>query len=140
MPRVFEHVDPEALGPPKGWTNGMVAPADGRVLFVAGQDAADPDGRVTADGFVEQFDRALGKVLTVVEAAGGGPESVGRMTIYVTELDTYRKSRPALGGVYRARMGKHFPAMSLVEVSRLVEPGAKVEIEATAVLPGTPTP
>jgi enamine deaminase RidA (YjgF/YER057c/UK114 family) len=130
----YVHVDPQELGAPRGWTHGMLGPASGRILFIAGQDAAEPDGHVTTDDFVEQFDLALHKVLVVVRAAGGQVTSVGRMTIYVTDLDTYRALRPEIGRVYRGRMGKHFPAMALVEVTRLVDPRAKVEIEATAVL------
>jgi enamine deaminase RidA (YjgF/YER057c/UK114 family) len=132
---MFEQVNPDELGPPRGWTNGMLAPSGARVLFVAGQDAAEPGGAVTTDDFVEQFDRALAKTLIVLREAGGGPSAIGRMTVYVTDLDAYRSSRRAIGEVYRARMGKHFPAMALVEVSRLVDPRGKVEIEATAVLP-----
>ena len=131
----FEAINPEALGEPKGWTNGMLAPPDGRVLFVAGQDAANAEGDVTTDDFVEQFDIALAKVLTVVERAGGGPESIGRMTVFVTDLDAYRSMRKPIGASYRARMGRHFPAMALMEVSRLVDPRGLVEIEATAVIP-----
>ena len=130
----YEHINPDELGAPRGWTNGMLAPADGRVLFVAGQDAAEVGGEVATDDFVEQFDLVLGKVLTIVRAAGGGPEDVGRMTIFVTELDEYRSGRREIGERYRAHMGKHFPAMALVEVRGLLDPGAKVEIEATAVI------
>ena len=130
----YERVNPESLGPPRGWTNGMLAPAGGRVLFVAGQDAANPDGEVDTDDFVEQFDLALAKALTVVTEAGGTARDIGRMTIYVTDLDAYHAARPEIGQAYRARMGRHFPAMALVEVSRLVDPRGKVEIEATAVL------
>lgn len=130
----FEAINPDRLGPPKGWTNGMLAPAGGRVLFVAGQDAATADGVVTTDDFVEQFDLALEKMLSVVTEAGGGPESIGRMTVFVTDLDAYRSARKPVGEVYRARMGKHFPAMALMEVSRLVDPRGLVEIEATAVI------
>lgn len=130
----YVRVDPQELGAPRGWTNGMLGPAGGRVLFVAGQDAAEPEGHVTTDDFVEQFDLVLQKVLSVVRAAGGEVASIGRMMIYVTDLDAYRALRPEIGRVYRSRMGKHFPAMALAEVSRLVDPRAKVEIEATAVL------
>jgi enamine deaminase RidA (YjgF/YER057c/UK114 family) len=133
---MFEQLNPEELGRPSGWTNGMLAPPGARVLFVAGQDAATPDGEVTTDDFVEQFDLALGKILVVVRAAGAGPSAIGRMMVYVTDLDAYRANRRAIGEVYRARMGKHFPAMALVEVTRLVDPRGKVEIEATAVIPG----
>ena len=129
----FELINPEELGAPRGWSNGMLAPANGRLLFVAGQDAAEQGGVIT-DDFVEQFRVALDKSLTVVREAGGGPESIGRMTLYVTELDTYRQARPEIGEVYRSFMGRHFPAMALVEVVRLVDPRAKVEIEVTAVI------
>ena len=137
---MFEHIDPEELGPPKGWTNGMLGPAGGRVLFVAGQDAANPEGVVTTDDFIEQFDIALKKTLSVVTLAGGDATAIGRMTVFVTDLDAYRASRRDLGGVWRAHMGKHYPAMALVEVSRLVDPRGKVEIEATAVLPAEAGP
>ena len=116
----------------------MLGPPGGRVLFVAGQDAADADGEVTTDDFVEQFDIVLRKTLTVVTEAGGGAKDIGRMTIYVTDMDAYRGSLKPIGEVYRAHMGRHFPGMALVEVSRLVDPRGKVEIEATAVLPGSP--
>lgn len=132
----WERINPDSLGPPRGWTNGMLAPEGARVLFVAGQDAANADGEVTTDDFVEQFDLALAKTLTVVTEAGGGAKDIGRMTIYVTDLDAYRAARGPIGEAYRARMGRHFPAMALVEVSRLVDPRGKVEIEATAVLAG----
>ncbi len=132
---MFDAVDPPELGPPRGWTNGMLAAPGARILFVAGQDAAGPEGSVETDDFVAQFDRALEKTLAVVRGAGGAPEAIGRMTIYVTDLDAYRESRRAIGEAYRARMGKHFPAMALVEVSRLVDPRGKVEIEATAAIP-----
>lgn len=131
----FDAINPDALGPPRGWTNGMLAPAGGRLLLVAGQDAALPGGEVATDDFVEQFGLALDKVLAVVRDAGGGPEDVGRMTVFVTDLDAYREARRPLGDLWRARMGSHYPAMALVEVSRLVDPRAVVELEATAVIP-----
>jgi enamine deaminase RidA (YjgF/YER057c/UK114 family) len=133
---MFEHVDPAELGAPRGWTNGMLAAPGARILFVAGQDAATVEGSVETDDFVAQFDTALAKTLAVVREAGGTPESIGRMTVFVTDLDAYRASRSEIGAAWRARMGKHYPAMALVEVSRLVDPRGKVEIEATAMLPG----
>jgi enamine deaminase RidA (YjgF/YER057c/UK114 family) len=131
----FDRIDPPELGEPRGFTHGMLAPAGARILLVAGQDAAEPGGHVTTDDFVEQFRIALSKALTVVRAAGGGPESIGRMTIYVTDVAAYRAQRRAIGAVYRDLMGRHFPAMALVEVRALVDPRARVEIEATAALP-----
>lgn len=130
----YELINPEELGDPRGWTNGMLGPVDGRVLFVAGQDASGPEGTVTEENFVDQFSMALGKAITVVREAGGGPEDIGRLTIFVTDMDTYLSSRGELRDAYRSLMGRHYPAMALVQVSRLVDPKAQVEIEATAVL------
>jgi enamine deaminase RidA (YjgF/YER057c/UK114 family) len=137
LPMTFEHINPDALGEPKGWTNGMLGPEGGRVLFIAGQDAAEPEGEVATDDFTVQFGLALEKTMAIVEEAGGRAEDIGRMTIFVTDLDVYRAERRRLGDVYRATMGKHFPAMALVEVKRLVDPRALVEIEATAVIPAS---
>lgn len=130
----YELINPEQLGAPSGWTNGMLAPAGGRILFVAGQDAAGPEGEVTTDDFVEQFRIALDKALTVVREAGGTPESIGRITLFVTDIEEYRESRKELGVVYRSLMGKHFPAMALLQVRGLVDPRAKIEMEVTAVI------
>ena len=130
----YEHINPEELGAPRGWTNGMLVPADGRILFVAGQDAAEPGSEVTTDDFVEQFGIALGKAVTVVREAGGGPEDVGRLTIFVADIEEYRTRRSELKEVYRAYMGRHYPAMALVQAAGFVDPRAKVEIEATAMI------
>jgi enamine deaminase RidA (YjgF/YER057c/UK114 family) len=132
---VFEPVNPSALGTPRGYTHGLLAPAGWRVLFVAGQTAANGDGHITEPGFVHQFQVALDKTLAVVQAAGGGPEHVARMTVYVTDMNAYRESRSCLGDIWRNRMGRHYPAMALLGVSHLVDEGATVEIEATAVVP-----
>ena len=127
-------VNPEELGAPRGWSNGMLAQAGGRMLFIAGQTAHDGSGQVASADFVSQFDRALGNVLAVLRQAGGEPGDIGRFTIYVTDMAQYRASLKPLGEVYRRRMGTHFPAMALVEVTSLVDQRAVVEIEATAVL------
>jgi len=129
----FEIVNPESLGQPRGWSNGMLAPAGGRMLFIAGQVASDAAGHVSG-GFVEQFAGALRNVVTVVAQAGGGVQDIGRLTIFVRDIEAYLSSRKELGAAYRAIMGTHYPAMTLVEVSRLVDPAAMVEIEGTAVL------
>ena len=131
----FTIVNPQELGAPRGWNNGMLARGAGRALFIAGQTARDESGRVPAKDFVTQFDRALGNVLAVLAAAGGEPGDVGRFTIYVTDMAQYRGSLKPLGEAYRRRMGTHYPAMALVEVKSLVDANAMVEIEATAVLP-----
>lgn len=131
----FEIVNPPGLGDPRGFNHGLAWPGAGRPLFVAGQTALGPSGRVEEAGFAEQFGVALDRVLAVVRAAGGGPGHIGRMTVYVTDLGEYRAARPALATCWAERMGRHYPAMALVEVTGLVDEGARVEIEATAVLP-----
>lgn len=131
----FTLVNPPILGRPRGFSHGLLAPAGSRLLFVAGQTAAEAEGRIAETGFVPQFEAALTRVLTVVATAGGRPEHVARMTIFVTEMDAYLESRPALGEIWTRLMGSHYPAMALVEVKRLVDGDATVEIEATAVIP-----
>jgi enamine deaminase RidA (YjgF/YER057c/UK114 family) len=113
----------------------MVGPAGGRLLCVAGQIAWDGEPRLVADDFAGQFAQALSNVVAVVEAAGGGPQHLASLTIYVTDKTEYIAALPAVGAAYRERMGKHFPAMALVEIQGLLEPGAKVEIQALAILP-----
>jgi len=127
-------INPDQLGAPKGYNNGVVMtpPGGGGMLFVAGQIGGDKDRPVVGDRLADQFDQALANVVAVVEAAGGTPESIGKLTIFVTSVDEYIAAREEIGRRYRARMGRHFPAMTLVEVRRLVEPRAKVEIEGLA--------
>jgi enamine deaminase RidA (YjgF/YER057c/UK114 family) len=123
-------VNPDSLGAPKGFSHGILAPA-GRLLFVAGQPG-HMSGGGTPPKFSDQFAHALDRVIAVVREAGGQPEDVVRLTVYVTDLEAYRASREALGGVWRERFGRHYPAMALLEVKGLVDEGAMVEIEATA--------
>nr|WP_242481809.1 RidA family protein [Paracraurococcus ruber] len=117
---------------PKGYANGMLG--RGRMVLVGGQVGWDAAGRFPA-GFVAQTEQALRNILAVLAEAGAGPERIGRLTWYVTDIAEYRDSLAALGPVYRAVMGRHYPAMTLVQVAALVEPEARVEIEATAILP-----
>ncbi|WP_437940210.1 RidA family protein [Sorangium sp. So ce341] len=127
----LEIVQPAGWPAPRGYANGVVT--RGPTLHVAGQigwDAAS--GQIPSDDLAEQFALALDNVLAVVAAAGGAPGDVARMTVYVTDLEAYRRSRAAIGAAWRARFGKHFPAMALVGVAGLVEPRALVEIEAVA--------
>ena len=132
----LELVNPESLGAPKGWSHGVLAPHDGRLLFVAGMAGWSAEQPGEPPGFVPQFARALDQVLTVVRSAGGEPTDVARMTVYVTDLGEYRAQLRALGEAWRERFGKHYPAMALLEVKGLADRGALVEIEATAVIPG----
>lgn len=126
-------INPAALGAPKGYSNGILA-AEGRLLFVAGQVGWNAEEVFESDVFADQFDKALGNILAVVAEAGGGPQDICRMTMFVVDKDTYCDQLREVGRRYRAHMGKHFPAMSLVQVADLLEPGAQVEIEATAVI------
>jgi enamine deaminase RidA (YjgF/YER057c/UK114 family) len=127
-------IEPESLAPGRGYSNGIVLHGT-RTLFVAGQIGWDREGRLVSDEFAHQFAQALDNVLAVVRDAGGNPASVGRLTIYVTDKRRYLAAVRTVGTIYRERMGKHYPAMALVEVQDLLEEGALVEIEATAVLP-----
>ena len=130
----FEFINPESLGVPRGYANGVLTNAGGRLLFIAGQIAWDQNQQIVSDDLVEQFDRALANVLTVVTEARGEAQQIARLIIYVTDKNEYRKRMKEIGERYRARMGKHFPAMVLVEVKSLLEDGAKIEIEGTAVV------
>ncbi|MBA3888652.1 MAG: RidA family protein [Acidobacteria bacterium] len=125
-------VNPASLARPRGFSHGIVA--EGRMLFVAGQIGWDAEGRIVSDRFDEQFDQALANALAVVTEAGGTAASVCRLTIYVVDKAEYVNAQKAIGERYRARMGRHYPAMTLVEVRGLLEPGARVEIEATAAI------
>ena len=118
---------------PRGYVNGVVT--RGRALHVAGQVGWNEAGEFPSADLVGQLAQALDNVLAVVRAAGGAPEDVARMTIYVTDLDAYRRSGREVGAAWRARFGRHYPAMALVAVAGLVEPAALVEIEAVAALP-----
>src|ERR1043165_8758872 len=121
----FTFINPESLGAPRGYSNGVVSEA-GRLLFIAGQIGWDQTQQIVSDDLVEQFDRALANVITVVTAAGGQPEQIARLIIYVTNKNDYRDHMKEIGERYRGRMGKHFPAMVLVEVNSLLEDGAKI--------------
>jgi enamine deaminase RidA (YjgF/YER057c/UK114 family) len=131
----FELINPDSLGAPKGYTNGVLADAGGKLLFIAGQVAWDKQQKIVSDDFVEQFDQALANVITVLKAAGGEPANVARLAIYVTSRVEYLGRTIQVGLRYRKHMGNYFPAMVLVEVGGLVDNAAKVEIEGMAVIP-----
>ncbi len=129
-------IDPPDWKSPKGYSNGMCVEGAGRLLFVAGQVAWDEEGEIVGpDDFAAQFEQALRNVVRVVEEAGGEPAHLVRLTIYVTDKQAYEADLGAVGAAYRGIVGRHFPAMSLVQVADLLEEGAMVEIEATAALP-----
>ena len=125
-------LNPESLPPPRGYSHGMKG--TGELVFVAGQIGCTREGRVVSPDFLSQFQRALENVLEVVWAAGGKPSDLARMVVYVTDKGEYLARTREIGEVWRARLGRHYPAMALVEVKSLLDPEAKVEIEAMAVL------
>lgn len=118
---------------PRGYANGVEA--RGRIVFIAGQVGWDKDQRFRALDFAGQFEQALDNILTVLRQAGGGPEHIARMTWYVTDKHAYLADIGRIGQFYRKVMGRNYPAMSVIQVSALIENAALVEIEATAVLP-----
>jgi enamine deaminase RidA (YjgF/YER057c/UK114 family) len=127
-------IHPTHFPKPRGYTNGVLS-MPGRMLYVAGQVAFDKDARIVSPDFTTQFLAALDNVVDVVRTAGGGTEHIVKLVAFVTDLDKYRASQQAIGDGWRARMGSYYPAMSLVKVAGLIEPGALVEIEGVAILP-----
>lgn len=130
MMRILE---PPGWASPRGYSNGVVA--RGTLVFVAGQVGWNAQQRIESDDFVAQASRALSNIVAILSQAGAQPEHIVRMTWYVVDKDEYVASLRALGSAYREIIGRHYPAMTAVEVSGLVEDGARVEIEATAVVP-----
>jgi enamine deaminase RidA (YjgF/YER057c/UK114 family) len=128
-------IQPKGWAKPRGYANGIAA--SGRLVFIAGQVGWDPVNPVPTfpATFVEQFDLALGNVMAVLREAGGKPEHLARMTVYVTDKHEYIDALAEVGAAWRKHVGKHYPAMALVQVAALLDDRAKVEIQADAVLP-----
>lgn len=129
-------INPDGWPRPSGYSNGIVA--EGRYLAISGQIGWNERTELVGSEFLEQARQALRNVVAVLRAAGGAPEHLVRLTWYITDKNEYRQNLRALGESYREIVGAHYPAMSLVQVAALLEEGAKVEIEATAVLPPAP--
>ncbi len=125
---------PEGWEAPIGYSNGIVVPA-GRIVFVAGQVGWDAKQVFHGAALAPQFEQALDNVLAILAEAGGAPEHICRMTVYCTDKDAYLAARRDLGAIWRTKMGKHFPAMSMIFVSDLLDSPGMIELEATAVLP-----
>ena len=125
-------VNPASLARPRGYSHGMRG--SGELLFVSGQIGWDKEGKLVSPDFVPQFARALDNILEVVRESGGEASSIARLLIYVTDKRAYLANLKEVGEEYRRRMGRHFPAMALLEVKSLLEDKALVEIEATALL------
>ncbi len=130
-PHQFLH--PKNWKAPKGFANGVVA--EGKTIFLGGLVGWNHNQEFESDDFVHQVDATLGNICAALEAANAGPEHLVRLTWYITDKQEYLSNLKEIGSVYRSHLGKHFPAMAMVQVVALMEDAAKVEIEATAVLP-----
>ncbi|HKC03162.1 MAG TPA: RidA family protein [Sphingomicrobium sp.] len=124
---------PEGWPRPKGYSNAMAA--RGRIVFTAGVVGWNDEEKFVETSLAGQFAQTLRNILAILACDGAGPQSIARLTCYVTSIEEYRASLTEIGEAWKAIIGRHYPAMALVEVVRLVEPEAKVEIEATAVVP-----
>ena len=124
---------PRGWKPPVGYANGIAA--SGTVVFVAGQVGWDAEQRFSSEKLENQFEQALRNVLAVLAEAGGRPEHIGRMTAYCCDKPAYLAARAELGRIWRRLMGRHYPAMSMIFVSDLLDSPGKIELEATAVIP-----
>ena len=129
----FKFLQPKSWKAPKGYANGIVA--EGRQVFIAGQIGWNAQCELTSDNFVAQVEQALRNIVEILAEAGGLPQHLVRVTWYVTDKKEYQASQREIGEAYRRVIGRHFPTMTLVVVAGLLESGAKVEIEATAVVP-----
>lgn len=124
--------NPDTLPPAQGFSHAVIAQA-GRTVYLAGQTAQQTDGSVTGTTLAEQFDVAAGNVVKALEAAGAHPQDLVSIQIFVTDVAEYQRTSKQIGEAYRRHFGRHFPAMALLEVSRLLDPKAKVELMAIAV-------
>ncbi|MEU6099107.1 RidA family protein [Streptomyces flaveolus] len=129
-----ERVNPPGLSPATGFSHAVVATGT-RVVFLAGQTALDTDGKITGDTLPEQFEKALTNLLTALRAAGGTPADLARVTVYATDVAGYRHHAAVLGRTWRRLAGRGYPAMAVVEVVRLWDERALVELDGFAVLP-----
>ena len=127
-------VNPPELAKPSGFSHAVV-PADGRTVYLAGQTGHRQDGTLAGETLVEQFDQALANVVAALQGAGGAPEHLVRMHIYVTDAADYRERSRSLGEAWRRHLGRHFPAVALFQVAGLFDPDARVELVGTAVVP-----
>ena len=125
---------PEGWAAPIGYANGIEAEA-GRIVFVAGQVGWDAQQRFASEDIVPQFDQALVNILAVLALSGAGPQHICRMTAYCCDKPAYMAARRELGAIWKRRMGTHYPAMSMIFVAHLLDHPARIELEATAVLP-----
>jgi enamine deaminase RidA (YjgF/YER057c/UK114 family) len=133
----IDRINPAGLARPSGFSHAVVVTAS-RLVFLAGQTACEADGRIAGAGVVEQFERALGNLLTALRDAGGEPADLVSLTLYLTDLDDYRAHGHQVGAVWRRLAGRDYPAMAAVGVHRLWDPAALVEIQGVAALVAGP--
>jgi enamine deaminase RidA (YjgF/YER057c/UK114 family) len=125
-------VNPAELAPPRGFAHAVVA--TGTTVFLAGQTALDPDGRIVGDGVVAQFEIALGNLLTALRTAGGTPDQLAALTVYLVDMDDYRAHAREIGQVWQRLVGRDYPAMAAIGVTRLWDEAALVEVQGFAVI------
>lgn len=130
----LEHVNPPSLAPPSGFSHAVVG--QGRTVFLAGQTAMDAEGNIVRGSVVEQFERALANLLSVLAECGGSPADLASLTVYVVDMADYRRHAREIGGVWKRLVGRTYPAMAGIGVDRLWDEGALVEVQGFAVLPG----
>lgn len=129
----IERINPPELGTPKGFSHAVVG--TGRTVFLAGQTALDEHGVIVGETVVEQFEKALGSLLAALRAAGGGPEHLASLTIYIVDMEDYKAHSREIGQVWKRLIGSHYPAMAGIGVRRLWDAEALVEVQGFAVLP-----
>ena len=128
----IERINPPELAPPKGFSHAVIG--QGTVVFLAGQTALNAEGRIVGDGIVAQFEVALGNLLTALRAAGGRPDQLAGLTVYITDMDDYKAHSREIGRVWRRLAGTEYPAMAGIGVSRLWDVEALVEVQGYAVI------
>jgi enamine deaminase RidA (YjgF/YER057c/UK114 family) len=135
MENLMQTLLPEGWAPPVGYANAIKVPLSGHTVYVAGQVGWNEQQVFETEDLAAQFEQALKNVLTVLAQGGGAPHHICRLTVYCCDKPGYLASRSKLGGIWRALMGRHYPAMSMIFVSDLLDHPGKLELEATAVIP-----
>ncbi len=130
---MIERINPPELAKPSGFSHAVAG--TGRTVFLAGQTALDAAGNIVGDGIVAQFEQALSNMLVALRAAGGGPEHLAALTIYIVDVPDYRANAREIGAVWKQLMGTEYPATAGIGVARLWDDAALVEVQGTAVLP-----
>lgn len=129
---MIERVNPPELAPPRGFAHAVIG--RGTTVFLAGQTALDADGHIVGDGVVAQFEVALANLLTALSGAGGRPDQLASLTIYIVDMDGYKQNTAAIGGVWKRLVGRDYPAMAGIGVARLWDAEALVEVQGFAVI------